>query len=253
MFSKFSELNEKTKTAVLFAIGMVVFLIAGSLVYFFPRPVDHMAISRTDDSSIDELFQNLTVTGHHASAGRGIGHSQPEVLRIRTETVNEWVLYVTGSVRNPGVYRLPEGARVFQLVDAAGGLTNVADTVAINMAAHLRDGDHLHVPQAGEEDSIRNRAAGEFRGTVIFTPNRQDNAARNRSPNRSSPDNLRIELNTATAEELQLLPRIGPAMSARIIQHREQNGRFRQVADLINVPGIGARVLESIEPFVFVR
>jgi competence protein ComEA len=260
----FSKLNDKTKAALFYAIGMGLFLIAGCLVYYFPKSqyIDQGTISKTGDatSSIQELYRNLDETGSasQASMVREIdqNNSQFEIKR-QTEVDKRWILYVTGCVQNPGVYRLPEEARVFQLVDAAGGLTMVADVVAINMAARLQDGDHLHVPKKGEGDSARNQVTtGEAHGTVTFTQNRQtgnNSTVRSQKSTGNSPKDLRIDLNTASAAELQKLPGIGPSTSERIIQYRNQNGRFKRVSDLINVSGIGAKKLEAIEPFIFVR
>jgi competence protein ComEA len=257
----FMKLSDKTKTALFYAVGMVFFLIAGSLVYFFPKSSDQGAINRTGDttSSIQELYQSLAETGsatssaNRASIVREIDQHNYQFEIKQTEVDDRWVLYVTGSVQNPGVYRLPEGARVFQLVDAAGGLALAADVVAINMAAHLQDGDHLHVPQKGDD---RNRAStGEALGTVAFQGMQAgvNTTARNQRSTRNSPNNPQIDLNNASAAELQTLPGIGPSTSERIIQYRNQNGRFKRVADLINVSGIGAKKLEAIEPFLFVR
>jgi len=259
----FSKLSERMKSALLFAIGMACFLLAGSFVYFFQKSqfMDQGTINSNSDqsSSIQELYQNLAekTSDNRASMVKEIGQHNSQFESKKQSEIDEmWVLYVTGSVRNPGIYRLPEGARVFELVDVAGGLTMAADAVAINMASILQDGDHLHVPQKGDDDSVRNRnrsSTGENLGTVIFTQDGQrDNVTvRNqRSNNSKSP---KIDINNASATELQILPGIGPSMSTRIIQYRSQNGRFKQIAELIKVPGIGAKKLEVIEPFVFVR
>ena len=255
------------KTALLFAIGMGLFLLAGCFVYFSPgsQPVNQGTINRNSEqtSSIQELYQNLTETdsGNRASMVKGIDQydSQFETIN-QTKIDNRWVLYVTGSVKTPGVYRLPEGARVYELVDAAGGLTKVADAVAINMASLLQDGDHLHVPQAGDDDSVRNRnrsSTGENLGTVVFAQGKQRDGATVRSQrsnsSKSALNGPRIDINTASTTELQTLPGIGQSTSARIIQYRNENGRFKQTADLIKVPGIGAKKLEAIESFIFVR
>ena len=257
----FSKLNDKTKAALFYAIGMALFLVAGSLVYFFPKSqyIAQGTISKTNDStsSIQELYQNLAETGSasQVSMVREIDSNNSQFqIRRQTEADDRWVLYVTGCVQNPGVYRLPAEARVFQLVDAAGGLTVMADAVAINMAAHLQDGDHLHVPQKVFGDSSR-VTAGEARGTVTFTQDRQagnNSTVKSRGPKGNMP-NTRIDINTASAAELQTLPGIGPSTVERIIQYRNQNGRFKRVSDLINISGIGAKKLEAIEPLIFVR
>gem|GEM_PF-682006 len=256
----FSKLNDKTKAALFYAIGMAFFLVAGSIVYFFPKSqyVSQSTINKTDSSSsIDELYQNLTDSGsdNRASMARGVDQYDNRFEIIRQPEVDDiWVLYVTGNVNNPGVYQLPAEARVFQLVEAAGGFSAGADVVAINMAARLQDGDHLHVPKIDAAAKNSNSSIGENRGTVTFTQERQrDQATINTRTNVRNTQGGRIDLNTATAEELQRLSGIGPAIAQRIIQYRVKNGRFKQVSDLINVSGIGAKKLDEIEPFLFVR
>ena len=263
----FSQLSEKMRTALLFAIGMGCFLFMGSLVYFYPKSqfTDQGTINKTSDpaTSIDRLYRDLTETGsgNRVSMVNEISQYDPHFASAKqTEVDDRWFLYVTGSVETPGVYRLPEGARVFELVNAAGGFTIVADAVAVNMAARLQDGDHLHVPQIGDNGSVSNRnllSTGGNSGTVVFAQSGQIGSAtvkNQRTNNGNNPLNSpKIDINTASTTELQTLPGIGPAMSVRIIQYRNQNGRFKRVADLINVSGIGAKKLEAIEPLIYVR
>jgi len=257
----FSKLNEKVKAALFLAIGMGLFLLAGSFVYYFPthQRTGNGAISRANDSSssIEDLYQNLSDrdSDNRASVVKEI--EQYEIQGKQAEVDDRWVLYITGSVNNPGVYKLQPDARVFQLVEIAGGLTTTADVLAFNMAARLQDGDHLHVPRIEDNSSpmdSRNMPSGVAQrpSTAIQNRQRGDSVVNNKKSSKN-PLNKSIDLNTATAAELQMLPGIGPAMSERIIQYRNQNGRFKSVHDLLNVSRIGAKVLESIEPFLFVR
>jgi comEA protein len=256
----FSKLSDKTKAALYFAIGMVFFLMAGCLINLFPKTqyISQGTINKTDSaSSIEDLYQNLTNSDsdNRASSAREVFQHDSIIEIIKQPEVAElWVLYVTGSVKNPGVYKLPAEARVFQLVDAAGGFSAGADVVAINMAARLQDGDHLHVPKIDNTPKNGNPSIDENRGTVIFTRERQnEKETANTRVNTRNTQVRRIDLNTATAEELQTLKGIGPAIAERIIQYRNKNGRFKRVSDLINVSGIGAKKLDDIEPFLFVR
>jgi competence protein ComEA len=247
----FSELSDKTKAALFLAMGMGLFLIAGSLVHFFPKSqfIEQGRIDRTSDSStsIDDLYRNLLNTDSDSGARAAKEVYKTEAQNQQALVDERWVLYVTGSVKNPGVYELPADARVFQLVEAAGGLTATADKVAVNLAARLQDGDHLHVPRIGEASTVDTSRTANAQDRQ-----RNDAAAKNQKSNKNPPSR-RIDLNTASASELQTLPGIGPAMSERIIQYRNKNGRFKRVSDLINVTGIGAKRLESIEPFLVVR
>ncbi|WP_399545651.1 ComEA family DNA-binding protein [uncultured Microbacterium sp.] len=134
-------------------------------------------------------------------------------------------VHVSGAVNSPGLYVLDDGARVIDAVAAAGGFAAGADEAAVNLARALSDGEQLVVPLVG--------APGE-------------------SSSGAPAGDGRVNLNTADAAELDTLPRIGPAMAERIIQWREANGRFTSVEDLLAVPGIGDKMLESLRDLVAV-
>lgn len=133
-------------------------------------------------------------------------------------------VHVAGAVRRPGVYPFTEGARVIDAIEAAGGLRNGADATAVNMARPLVDGEQIVVP------SRRAPAADGATG--------------------SSSD--LINLNTASATELEALPGVGPVLAQRIVDYREQHGPFTDPKDLLKVSGIGPKTFESIEPLVTV-
>ncbi len=159
----------------------------------------------------------------------------------------EWVLYITGAVRSPGVYRLPPGARAYQLVERAGGLRPDADSVSINLAMALGDGMHVHVPAAlsvakgGTPPSARaetpktNVVAGETGGRTFRAA--------------GAP----VDINTATNGELEQLPGIGPKIAAAIVEHRSTNGPFRSIEDLQLVKGIGPKKLEALRNSIVVK
>ncbi|MGZ8805167.1 MAG: ComEA family DNA-binding protein [Microbacterium sp.] len=134
-------------------------------------------------------------------------------------------VHVSGAVAAPGLYVLADGARVVDAVAAAGGFAVDADEAAVNLARPVGDGEQLHVPAEGDQP-------------VAGAPG-------------ASGDG-RVNLNTADATQLDTLPRIGPAMAERIIGWREANGRFTSVEDLLAVPGIGDKMLETLRDLVTV-
>jgi len=134
------------------------------------------------------------------------------------------VVHVSGAVVNPGVFRADPGARVGDLVEAAGGLASRADPDRVNLAAVVRDGDQVHIPRLDEV--IATDAAGSPAG--------------------------RVDLNRAGAQVLQTLPGIGPALAAAIVEHRERFGDFGDVDALENVSGIGPAKLSGIRDLVTV-
>ena len=144
---------ERHRGAFCVAVGMICFLAAGILVRGLPSVREHLSSLPSPSGTRDVRHQEHG--GTPASSSREADSSGPSAQHAQpTQPASEeWFLYVTGSVRRPGVYRLPPGARTVHLVDAAGGLDGFADPVAINLAQPLADGMHVHVPQGGASAS----------------------------------------------------------------------------------------------------
>ncbi len=143
---------------------------------------------------------------------------------------------VIGAVARPGLYKFPEGARVQDALDAAGGILTTANLGALNVAAKIEDGQQLDIPYKDGQGPVDNSALALPGPTA--TP----------AVDNGNPD--LVNINTATLEELDALPGIGPATAQKIIDYREQNGDFFTVDDLLNVSGIGATTLDSIRSLI---
>lgn len=180
-------------------------------------------------------------------SGAGAGHgasippdpsAAPEALPPGTPSgeAEQLVVHVSGAVSSPGVVRLPAGSRVDDALRAAGGATKEADLSAVNLARPLEDGEQIHVPVPGEEPPPAAPDAA--------APGSADgpSAAESGDPEDGAP----IDLNTASASELEELPGVGPAIARRIVEHRENNGPFTSVDGLLEVSGIGPATLEKI-------
>lgn len=149
----------------------------------------------------------------------------PSIRIFEAPPARDLVVQVDGAVVRPGVYRLPTGARAADALAAAGGAAADADLSGVNQARLLHDGERLSVP-------LR-RAAGEAPGAV--EPSGQ------------------VDLNSADADLLDRLPGIGPVLARRIVAYRDRAGPFHRVDDLLQVEGIGPRLLERLRPRVVVR
>jgi competence protein ComEA len=139
------------------------------------------------------------------------------------------IVYVSGAVGRPDVYELPSDARIKDLVLVAGGLTADADPARINLAERLKDSEHIHVPRQGEAPDAGAVAADA-----------------------SVAQGGSLDLNTASASDLDNLPGIGQSFAERIIEYRTANGPFAAVEDLQKVKGIGAALFAKIAPLVSV-
>ena len=153
-----------------------------------------------------------------------------EAIQLRPPPSPQPILVdVTGAVVQPGVYSLPYGSRVFDAIEAAGGLTEAAVTKPLNLAAFLEDGQKVWVPQA----------------TATPIPGIP-------SAERASGVEVLVNINTASQNQLEELPEIGPVTAQRIIAYRETNGPFLKIEDIQKVEGIGQATFEKIKDLITV-
>ena len=195
--------------------------------------------------------QSTAQPGAHPSESAQGGASGEATVRV----------HVAGAVNNPGVYTLPAQGRAVDAIAAASGAAADADLDRVNLAGALSDGVQIYVPHRGET-----AAPAQIQPNGGTANAGQGNAANAASQGGAQPQPARtltpagsaqkgstpVNINTATAEELQSLPRIGPAMAQRIIAWREAHGGFRSVDELDAVPGIGPSMLENLRPLVTV-
>lgn len=133
----------------------------------------------------------------------------------------EICVYICGAVHEPGVYELPEGSRVHEALDMAGGMTEEAAAYALNLARIAVDGEQIYVPDAEE-----------IQGQSILS---------------GSGYEKKVNINTASMEELMTLTGIGEAKAESIIRYREENGGFQSIEDLMEIGGIKEGVFEKIK------
>lgn len=154
-----------------------------------------------------------------------LGDTAPEPEGGRDGPREDLVVYVSGAVAAPDVYRLPPGARVKDAVAAAGGLRPDAAGAKVNLAEPVSDAQHIHIPDRGAPAAAEDPAAAPVGAGLI-------------------------DLNQASAAELEELPGVGKVLAERIIARREEQGPFLSVDDLRDVTGVGAKLFEQIAPLV---
>ncbi len=153
-----------------------------------------------------------------------------------TATPRPLMVYVSGAVVQPDVYTLPPESIVKDAIVAAGGTSAEADLNRINLARRLRDEEQVYVPKLGEE-------------SPLVAPPLSDTSA----PSPSAQPGAKVNINTATAAELETLPRIGPALAQRIIEYRTDNGPFGSIEEIKNVKGIGQATFEQLKDEITVQ
>lgn len=150
-----------------------------------------------------------------------IMENEPALLKV----------YVTGAVKNPDVYDIKEGSIVKDAIEIAGGPTESADLVAINLARRISDGEEIIVPEKREESPLQEEGGGT-QGHKI---------------------NGKLNINMATVEELMELPGIGEVKANAIVNYRKENGPFKNIHDIVKVSGIGEKTFESLKELICVN
>jgi competence protein ComEA len=176
-------------------------------------------------------------TASSSSGSAGGGGASPENAAGSAASAVVFIVHVAGAVVSPGLYRLGGDARVADAIDAAGGPAGDADLDAVNLAAKVADGERVYVARRGEVPPAEVAAgsgggAGGTGGGATAGP---------------------VDLNTATADQLETLPGVGPATADAILSYRKEKGRFRSVDELLEVRGIGEAKLSAIRPKVRIR
>jgi len=210
--------------AVVVAILVVIAAASGLAMASFSSRSSGVSFEHSDEASASDV--------------RGSGDASPDdESSAKSSSAAEAYVDVDGAVVRPGVYRLKDGARVSQAIDAAGGLTVEADVTGLNRASKITDGQKIYVPTVGEQQAAA--AVGGADGGAVLASGANDVAGL-------------VNINTASAAELQTLSGIGPSMAQSIIDERTKNGAFASVDDLMRVSGIGEKKLAKIKDCICV-
>jgi competence protein ComEA len=177
------------------------------------------------------LLLGSRVLSHGGSAAPPPSTLPPPVFSTTTTTPARVVVHVVGAVRRPGLYRLAQGDRVADAVARAGGATHKADLALVNLAALVSDGEQVVVPRRGVAVAAAGAAGGAASGASGIP---------------TGP----VHLNSATIEQLDALPGVGPVTAQKIVDYRQKHGAFTSVDELDAVSGIGPARLDSLRDLV---
>jgi competence protein ComEA len=178
------------------------------------------------------LIAALFLGGRYLAGAGSAREARPAAAasagELRAEPRPRLVVHVVGAVRRPGLYRLRDGARIADALKRAGGATGRADLSLVNLAAPVSDGTQVVVPKRAQPAPAGSSESGS----------------------EVAPAAGPVHLNTATLEQLDELPGVGPVTAQKIVDYREQHGAFSSVDDLDAIPGIGPARLEQLRELV---
>ncbi|HHW01984.1 MAG TPA: competence protein ComEA [Thermoanaerobacterales bacterium] len=202
--------NFSDREKILLGLLLAIIIISGGLIYYV-----------FSEKKADVAFK--------LQEGPAVPVTAPAVQ----EQTKKIMVYVTGAVKNPGVYTLEDGMRVKDAIDLAGGTLPEADLLRLNLAKKLHDEEKLYVPKIGE--------------VISDQPGQGSLTGEGETAGISSSSDGKININTASLQDLDTLPGVGPATAQKIIDYRTQNGPFKSIEDIKNVSGIGDKKFEQIK------
>lgn len=211
--------NQKKKILI---IGAIVIIVIGGIIYSW--------IETKKEEEYLELEDNNAIY-------------QENIIENRErEEVEKIVVHISGQIVNPGVITLEKGARIIDAIHIAGGITEEADLTNVNLAYVLEDAQKIYIPSSkdkeGDIDMIQENKEG-----IILSKNLDSKQQEKR----------KVNINTASQEELEKLPGIGSSIALRIVNYRKENGKFNTIEEIKNVSGIGENKFNHIKDNIYVK
>jgi len=217
--------KDKLVGSLALLIIAIIFLIIG---YFISKPKEYGSL---EDNDIEKEC-SLIYTSNDYQNEENNGNIDEFECGDKEDCI---VVDIKGAIKKPGAYKLKKGSRVEDLVKIAGGFTENADMVTVHLSKKLYDEDYIYIKKKGEKE-------------------RQDLPINNnKKQNNSYVNKNKININSATLEQLKTLPGIGDVKAKSIIDYRTKKGVFRTVNDLLNVKGIGNSTLDNLRNLLVVK
>lgn len=247
--------NKKLMLSIIFMLcvltcvaGYIISINSGEIVIFSPNQTEQ----QNDDFKIntDKFPKTTSITEEKNNDDiNNVASSQTEKEKIK--------VYVAGCVNNPGVYTVEKGCILQDAIISAGGLTEEADPENINMVYEIKENmmikilpkKHADAQIKTSAEEIQNKASGkvvidkkEGTGVIVYASSYTDENNQSKQ--------TKININTASRQELEGLPGIGPATARDIIEYRNKNGKFKTISDIMKVPGIKQSRYNAIKDFI---
>lgn len=200
----------------------IIFIVIGTLMVMF---IGYYIIKKQDDYKYKEIETII----EEDSAANAVNYEE----KIEDTSI---IVHVTGAIKKDGIIEVKQGDRIADVIEKAGGITEEADLSKVNLAYKVSDGQKIYIPSINEKDLQT--------GTEEYITNE---AGKNIIVEEEETNKEKVNINTATQTELETLSGIGPSTALKIINYRNENGKFKTKEDIKNVPGIGEQKYESIK------
>ena len=230
------EFNKKQKIIVVIIGSMIIIAF---LYYIYTKEEDN--IIYTEENVTENIAEDLEESEENTK-----------------EEINKIIVHVSGAVNKESIVELEENSRISDAINKAGGLKENADTKNINLAFKLEDGMKIYIPTIGEnmeenEANEQNQNANMINQTSKYVTSSSGVMQDEQTNEQEEKKNEKININTATQTELETLPGIGPSTSLKIVNYREENGKFKTIEDIKEVSGIGDAKYENIKDLICVE
>jgi len=217
-------LNKKQKII----LGILIAIVAGFICYY-------VYAKDNQDITTQELENNIQTN--------------------ETETEEEFsddtiFVHVSGAVNKEGLVELKTNSRISDAIEKAGGIREDANTDSINLAYKLEDGMKIHIPTKQEVEKQTNN---EDSTQSHITTSSGVSTNQEQSQNQQTTQNTKVNINTASQEQLETLPGVGPATATKILTYRKENGKFKKIEDIKQVTGIGEAKFEKMKEYITVK
>ena len=198
---------------------------------------------------------NMVISAEENMLGNIVGNLEENEETTKKAT-NKIIVHVSGAVNKEGIVELEENSRISDAINKAEGLKENADTKNINLAFKLEDGMKIYIPT--EEETIEKNEQNQNENIIDQTSKyvtSSSGVVQEEQTNEKNEQNKneKININTATQTELETLPGIGPSTSLKIVNYREENGKFKSIEEIKEVSGIGDAKYENIKELICVE
>lgn len=234
-------LNKKQK--IIF--GIIIAILAIVILYY---------IYGTEKGEITSFEENLENVSKTEELNEEVNEENvtEEELETESQTFSDTqiIVYITGEVKQEGVYGLEPNSRIADVIEKAGGLTEEADISQINLAYVLEDGMKVRIPNKNEKKQTNEtELSGEDKTTQLVTTSSGTKEENNTTEEKQG----KININTATQEQLENLPGVGPSTATKIIAYRKEKGKFSKIEEIKEVSGIGESKFATLKDLICVE